>query len=386
MTNISRSSALKVLAVGSLLAVASGCGVSDGREEFAEGRNAFQAGDMKRADKQFRKALELNPSNVDAFLYQIQVKLRQGEIPAAKELLVKVEEIASAEQDVRLLGGQVAWHGRDYEKAIELFKAVAEDEDLSEAVRSQAWTGLGVAQATSGAHEVARVSYLKAIRLDRNNAAAYYNLGQLYRYDPFNFTVPARDQFERFVSLSGAEMSSPRVQRTQRQIIPGLTDAINRENASRAGAAGRSESACAAALSKAAAAEKKGKFKAARDAYQEALKADPLSFSAAIGLAKAEQKADSGANGLNRSLEAYRIACSLKPSAYKTLLEAGRLADRLNKPGAAMRIYSRVLAISPTSTEAVDGVIRSAEKSKADRAIIAAYRDYREMLKKPSAK
>lgn len=386
MTNISRSFALKALVVGSLLTVVAGCGSSDGREEFAEGRSAFQAGDLKRADKQLRKALELDPSNVDAFLYRIQVKLRQGEIPAAKDLLVKVEEIASSDQDVRLLGGQVAWHARDYEKAIEMFRSVAEEASFDDAVRSQAWTGLGVAQATSGSHELARVSYLKAIRLDRNNAAAYYNLGQLYRYDPFNFTVPARDQFERFVSLSGAEMSSPRVQRTQRQIIPGLTDAINRENASRAGAANRSESACAAALSKAAAAEKKGKFKAARDAYQDALKADPLSYAAAMGLAKAEQKADSGVNGLNRSLEAYRTACSLKPSAYKTLLEAGRLADKLNKPGAAMRIYSRVLAISPTSTEAVDGLIRASEKSNVDRAVINAYRDYREMLKKPTAK
>lgn len=386
MTNISRSFVLKAIVVGSLLSIVSGCGSSDGREEFAEGRSAFQAGDLKRADKQLRRALELDPSNVDAYLYRIQVKLRQGEIPAAKDLLAKVEELASSDQDVRLLGGQVAWHGRDYEKAMELFRSVAEDESLEETIRSQAWTGLGVAQATSGKHELARVAYLKAIRLDRNNAAAYYNLGQLYRYDPFNFTVPARDQFERFVNLSGAEMSSPRVQRTQRQIIPGLTDAVNRENAQRVGATTRSDSACAAALSKAAAAERKGKFKAARDAYQEALKADPLSFSAAIGLAKAEQKADSGTNGLNRSLEAYRVACSLKPTAYKTLLEAGLLAERLKKPGASMRIYSRLLAISPTSMDAVDGFIRAAEKAKEDEAVLDAYRGYREMLKKTSAK
>lgn len=210
-----------------------------------------------------------------------------------------------------------------------------------------------------------------------------YHLGHLYRYAPFGYPEAARDAFDAFVHLSGAEMSSVRVQKTQQSIIPELKDTISRAMAERPGAAQRNSAASVAALSKAEAATKKGNHKAARTAYQEALTADPLSYPAALGLARAELKIDATAAGQKKALATYRTACSLKPSAVATLVEAGALAERLALPAQAREIYSRAVAANPASIDAIDGLYRSIRKANGDRKVAQAYQAYRDILPVP---
>ena len=392
MTNSSPSSALKTvpslsqrLALASLfcLALLSGCGPSDGVQELADGRAAFEAADYKRAEKLLLKAVECNPSSVDACVLLAQLQLDGGRIPAAKDWIARAEDLAAGDTDVRLLGAQIAWHASDYEKAERLFAGLAEDAQLEPEIRSQGLTGLGIVQATRNEHDLARVSYLRAIRHDRRNASAYYHLGHLYRYAPFGYPEAALEQFDAFVHLSGAQMSSVRVQKTQQKIIPELRETINRTATERPGVAQRNSAASLAALSKAEAAAKKGNHKSARTAYQEALTADPLSYPAALGLARTELKIDASAAGQKRALGFYRTACSLKPSAVSTLVEAGQLAERLALPAQAREIYSRAVAANPASLDAIDGLIRSIRKANGDRKVAQAYQAYRDILPVP---
>ena len=392
MTNSSLSFVLKTvpslsqrLALASLfcLALLSGCGPSDGLQELADGRAAYAAADYKRAEKLLLKSVECNPANVDTCVSLAQLMLQTGNIPTAKEWISRAEDLAAGETDVRLLGAQIAWHATDYEKAERLFEGIANDDQLPAEIRSQGWTGLGIVQVTRNEHDLARLSYLRAIRLDRRNASAYYHLGHLYRYAPFGYPEAARDAFDAFVHLSGSEMSSMRVQKTQQKIIPELKDTISRAMAEVPGAAQRNSAASAAALSKAEAATKKGNHKAAHRAYQEALTADPLSFPAALGLARAELKVDASVAGQKKALAAYRRACTLKPSAVTTLVEAGALAERLVLPVQAREIYSRAVAANPASIDAIDGLIRSIRKTNGDRKVAQAYQAYRDILPVP---
>lgn len=379
MTNISQSSVRKVLLPVALLAFIAGCGPNDGLQELAEGRAAYQAGDFKKATKFLTKSAELNPINVDAFVSLALLKLESGELADAQSWIGKAEALAAGDTDVRLLSAQIAYHGKDYEKASKLFRGIGEDTTLEPSVQADGWTGLGIVQMENNEHDLARISFLRAIRIDRRHAPARYHLGHLYRYSPFGYAEAALEQFEIFVRLSG-ELATPRVQKTQQAIIPGLKETINRAATERPGASQRNSAASATALTKAEAAAKKGNWKAARTAYQEAVTADVLSYPAVVGLARAELKVDPSVAGQKKALERYRQACTLRPSAISTLLEAGRLAEKLVLTVQAREIYSRALAANPSSLEAVDGLIRSIRKANGDKKVAQAYQSYRDML------
>ena len=219
--------------------------------------------------------------------------------------------------------------------------------------------------------------------------SAWYHLALLYR-DGFGYLEAALEQFDVFVRLE--PMADQRVQDVQRKAIPALKEMIAVADANRPGASKRDSAAAATAISKGDAAMKKRTYKTARKFYQDALAADPLSYPAALGLARAWAKTDTTKAGLNKSLEAYLAACSLKPGATSTFLTAGALSLQLGLPAQAVEIYSRAVAASPTSAPALDGLITALRKTgKAKTA--AAYQAYRESItsktklaQKPSAK
>ena len=135
-------------------------------------------------------------------------------------------------------------------------------------------------------------------------------------------------------------------------------------------------------IAEAEAAQKKGNAKGAREAYQKALAADPLSYPAALGLAKAWEKTDATKAGQQKAFENYKIACMLRPSAVSTFLVAGSMAAKLGLTLQAVEIYSRAVAANPTSLEAIDGLIRALRKGgKADK-VANAYQKYRDSLAK----
>ena len=369
MTTIAASAALVCAIVG--------CEPSDGAKELDLGRKAYEMHDLKKAERLFTECIALAPSNVDALLLLARVKLDAGDIPAARGWVDKAAEFAGGDVDVRLVASQVAWHEKDYAKASEGFTSVADDAKFSPELRAQGWTGLGIVEMAKEHHHLARIAFLRAIRLDRHAAAAWYHLGLVYR-DAFGYYEAALEQFEIFVRLEAA--ASPRVQKVLRTIIPALKEQITRETTNRPGVSKRDSASSATALAKAETAWKKGNFRSARDAYQAALSADPLSYPAALGLAKAWEKTDTSKAGQAKAFENYKLACTLRPGAISTFITTGELAARLGYHAQAAEIFSRAVAASPTSIMALDGLIRAFQRSGGHKSDAHAYQLYRESI------
>ena len=376
--SFSQSSALKC-ASAVLAAAILGCGPRDGVKEFEQGKAAYELKDLKKAETLFARSVVLAPQDADRILYLARTELELGELAEAQLQIAKAFTIAGDDADVRLLKAQIDWHAKNYEDAAKGFTEVAEDIRLEASVRAQGWAGLGVVEMTCDNHHLARVAFLRAIRLDRRNAAAWYHLGLLYR-DGFGYLEAALEQFEIFVRLE--EEASPRVQKVQRTIIPALKEQISRAAMERPGVAKRNSSVAATSIATAESALKKGNVKAAREAYQQALAADPLSYPAALGLAKAWEKTDATKAGQQKAFEAYKSACALSPSAVSTFLTTGSLAVKLGYSSQAVEIYSRAVAANPTSYDAIDGLIRVLRRGgKADK-VTNAYQAYRNSLGK----
>ena len=369
------SSALKC-ACAALAATVLGCGPRDGSKEFEEGKAAYELRDLKKAETLFARSAILAPQDTDRLLYLARTELELGELAKAQDA---VGRIAGGDADVALLKAQIAWHAKDYKAAADGFSAVANDVKLDASVRAQGWAGLGVVEMTCDNRHLARIAFLRAIRLDRKNPAAWYHLGLLYR-DGFGYLEAALEQFEIFVRLE--EMASPRVQKVQRTIIPALKEQIARTATELPGAARRNSSACSTAISTAEAAVKKGNFRSAREAYQQALAADPLSYPAALGLAKAWERTDSTTGGQGKAFEAYKTACTLRSGAVSTFLATGALAMKLGFVQQAVEIYSRAIAANPASKDAIDGLIRALRKTGGKVKVAEAYQQYRDSLAK----
>ena len=374
--SFSQSSALKC-ASAAVLAAILGCGPGDGVKEFSEGKEAYGLRDLKTAERLFEKSVAAAPQDVDRLLYLARTELELGELEKAKDLVERAAGNSDGDADVALLKSQVAWHAKDYKTAASGFADIANDADLDASVRSQGWAGLGVVEMTCDNHHLARVAFFRALKLDRKNAAAWYHLGLLYR-DGFGYLEPSLEQFEIFVRLE--EQASPRVQKVQRTVIPALKEQIARAATERPGVSKRNSAACAAAISEAEAAVKKGNFKLARESYRKALTADPLSYPAALGLAKSWEKTDATKDGQQKAFENYKIACALRPSAVATFLTAGSLAVKLGFGLQAVEIYSRAIAANPNSIDAIDGLVRALRKTGGKEKVAAAYQSYRASL------
>lgn len=359
-----------------LLAVCIGCGPRDGKREYERGREAYAVRDLAKADSLLTASLERSPEDLDRLVFLARVKLDLGELTAARDLITRAEIHADGDTDVALLAAQIAWHAKDYKAAAAGFSAVANNARLAPAVRAQAQAGLGVVEMTCDNYHLARIAFLRAIRLDRRNAAAWYHLGLIYQ--EFGYLEAALEQFDIFVRLE--EGASPRVQKVQRSVIPALKESIAQAAAERPGAARRNSAVCSTAIARAEKELRKGSLKNARQAYQEALTADPLSYPAALGLARVWEKMDKTKVGQTKALDFYKTACALRPSAVSTFLTAGSLALRLGFPSQAVDIYSRAVAASPTSLDALDGLIRALRKVGNKNAVAQAYQRYRESI------
>ena len=359
------------------VAALTGCGPDDGTQAFADGKAAFELNDLKKADRLLTESVKASSTNVETLVYLARTKLGLGELAAASEWIGKAGALAGGDTDVRLLSAQIAWHAKNYGLALRGFSGLAADPKLPAEVRSEGWSGVGIVEMTCNNRDLARIAFLRAIRLDRRNAAAWYHLGLLYR-DSFGYLEAALENFNIYVRLD--VQASPRVQKVQRAVIPELKDSIARAAADRPGASKRNSAASAAALTKAEEAWKKGNYKTARQSYQEALAADALSYPAAVGLAKAWLKTDATKKGQTNALEAYKKACVLRPGAVSTFLVTADLATRIGHNALAVELYSRAVAADPASCEALDGLIRSLRRVGGKGAVAQAYQKYRETV------
>lgn len=315
--------------------------------------------------------------SVDELVDETAAKIKLGEFTAAQEAISNAYAIAANDIDVRLLKAQVDFYTHDEKSAAKLFRAIANDATLDRKIRSQGFSGLAYVEFFANERDAARLDLLRALRYDAKNASAWHNLGCVYR-DSFGYNEAACDCFETFVRLETNDLE--RVAKVQRNFIKNLREERTSEILKIPGARNANATACNSALIAAEAAMKKGTFKTAKLRYDDALKADPTSFKAALGMAKVWLKTDATDAGKRKALEYYLRACKLSPSSYSTFIAAGDLAFSLGNTLSAAECYSRAMAADPTSTTAIDGLIRSLRKNKQSRTE-KAYQQYRDFLK-----
>ena len=272
MTSSSRRFALDLAAVA-LIVLVGGCRKSDGSKEYAAAQSAYELRDLRKAEKLVGESVRLSPDNVDALVTAARIKIDLGEMAEAKDLVERAKGLAGGDTDVRMLDAYLAYYQQEYARALEAFGSLAGDAALDAKVRSQALSGAGVVEMSRNETDLARIAFLKALRLDRRNPAAWYHLGQLYHRLGYN--EAALEQFDIFVRLE--ETASRRVQDVQRNVIPKLKDEIARQAAERPGASSRDSAASAKALAEAETAWSKGQYKTAKSKYLAAFASDPLS-------------------------------------------------------------------------------------------------------------
>lgn len=383
MTNFSRRFALNALLTAAFCSFLCGCG-TDPVKEYEAGRAAFDDTDYKTAAEKFTRVLEVAPGDVDALVMLARSEFALGDLDAAKAAVDKAAATNKDDVDIIELTAQIAFFRRDYALASRSYARIASDMSLDPATRSIGWTGMGVVDfvmiglkpdVPRYRHE-SRVKFLQAVMLDRRNASARYHLGILYR-DTFQYLDAARDEFAAFVYLE--PVIDERVRKIKEDVLPGL----KKEIAQNAHPSSRVDSpACAAFLKTGDDAFRKKHWKSAISAYSKALKKDPGSYPAAVGLARSYVRSNRSAFERNEAMNAYLTACKIRPSAISTYLEAGDVALRTGNAATAVELYSRALAANPASKPAVEGLISSLTKT-GDTQAASVYRGYLRTLSKP---
>lgn len=355
-----------------------GCGGSSDGKRLAKGIDAYRSGDLVEASRCFAKTIELNGDNADALFWSARVKLDLGELKDASSFIERARNLAGDDADILDLKAQIAFHLKDYAAATACYQAVAENLELEPKIRSRALAGLGVVLQVQDQSDAARIAFLKAINLDRRNAEAWYHLALIYR-DVYGFYEAALEHFEFFIRIR--EVASPRVQKVQRVFIPELKETIARALANIDGVDRRDRAASAKALQEGEKAWKKSHFKTARLRFNDAYLADPLSFEAAVNLARAWEKVDTSAAGRKEALGCYRAACRLSPSSISTFLAAGELALKVGANASAVEIYSRAMAADPKNSNAITGIVNALTKCGRNE-VAKIYKDYLSTLSK----
>jgi Flp pilus assembly protein TadD len=196
---------------------------------FAMGRARERKGEIALAQKDFRRAVDLNPASVDALLALARMLASQGQWEKSVELLARARTVAPNSPDVLRKFAAVSLHAGHPANAVEaaqqlvklrpdeteavylLGVAQLQNGDPEEArstlnsyikLRPQdplAFLALGMVEANLHDLTTARASFEQSIQLDPNQADAYYQLALAFREQGDNRS--AISQLEKSVAV-----------------------------------------------------------------------------------------------------------------------------------------------------------------------------------------
>ncbi len=347
-----------------VLATVLGCAdkeVDDGARDLARGREALAAHDLSAAAQAFEACMRKNATNFEARISLALVGLEQGQPRLADTAAKEAVALDPTSAEARLVEGQTAYLAKDYARAKTAFTVVADARELPKPMRAQALASRAVAELALDETDAARLSLLRALRLDFRCAPAWYHLGVLSR-GTYHFLSAAKDQFEMACRL---DPNSPRTRETLRTIIPSLREALARVATDKPGAAKRQPELAAKLIAEGFAAQKKEKkdLITALQRFEKAHAVDPLSWEAAmyyaqtLPAAEAAKKAGdktklSASKVVDRTLDAYHAALDIKPASRDTCMAAARFALQNRRAPAACDFLSHALAHFPDAKDA----------------------------------
>lgn len=365
-----------------LAAWVAGCGGEgaaareDGAADVARGVAAQEAGDLRGAAAAFGAAAAACGTNFEARARLAAVNLALGDAKGAGDAAAAAVALCPESAEARLLRGQAAYRAREYRKAHDDFAAVAGAKELPAALRSAAWAACGVAEMAEKSYDAARLSFLRALRLDRRNAAAWYHQGRLL-HEVFRFHEAAAEQFT--MAAGCPDVPAERAKKIRGEILPALAKASAAATAKALGTGGRDAAAAAKLVEEGVKLEKKKMAAAAVKKYEAAFAADRSCEAAAKKVAALLPQVDKSSGATDRALEAYRALIALRPSRLSNYLEAALLAYQNRRWAVAAQIMDRAVAFHPENDKALGLLVASLKKAgKAQ--LKEAWGDYRAEL------
>lgn len=332
----------------------------DGSADVAKGMALLDLKDVKAAADAFAVAAKKNETNFEARVQLALANLRLGQIAEADGAVAEACALCPESAEARLVDGQAAYLKKDYKRALADFAAVAGEASLPAALRSDAFVGRAVVEIAQDACDAARISLLRAMRLNRRNAAAWYHLGYLSRM-VYHFDEAAVEQFE-----MSARFTDPREEhgkKISRDILPALRRAITTAAASKPGVAKRDPGAAAKLLAEGEKLQQQKSIRAAIRKYEAAFTADPLSDAAALKYAYLLALNDKTPGGVDKALAAYRAVIDQRPEKQANYIAAARLAYANGRWATAAAIMDRAVAHDPENRTTLDLLIAALQKA-----------------------
>lgn len=322
----------------SFLLLACGCGSHSGMTAARDGMTAFKEGRYEKAVSCFTRATT-RISNSSELYYNLGLAhLKLGNIEPAQLAFQAAVELSPKNGSSLACLGQISYLQNDLSNAsVFLEKAAANLSDAQALAR--ALTTAGLVETARQRYSLARLNYLRALKLDRHYAPAYYNLASLYR-DQFGLREEALDQFELFIRITDAkndhyEKAANNIKRLRLNLERTRSTEGDRVRRDPPTAAKFLQDGVAAAVSK--------NYSKAIKAYKDALAADPLTFSAAFGLGMAYRQQRQPAD----AFAAFKQAAAISPNHQDSYCQAAELALQLRQPGEAAKLLDKALARSP---------------------------------------
>ncbi|MDX9867453.1 MAG: tetratricopeptide repeat protein [Kiritimatiellia bacterium] len=353
-----------------------GCGTDSGQKALKQGLAAYNEKNYAAAVTHLNRAGKRLTGSVPLYYHLGLAHLHQGEIEPAQAAFTAALELAPGHAASTVCLGQIAYLQNDLAKAQTCFgEALAATEAPEE--RARILTALGLTEMGRSRNDLARLYLIRAQQAHRAYAPAYYNLASLYR-DAFNLREEALDQFELYVRLAARDdRHVEKAENNIKRLRLNLTR--TREEA---GEGLRRDPATAARLLQEGARLHAGRQSAkAVKAFRDALAADPLTFSAAYGLAMAYKAQGQRAE----AMEAFRRAAQIHPDHQDSYLQAAELAFQLKRYAEAGKLLDRAIARSPFQVASAELMarIRYAETRLPE---ARAYGEYTLSLMRPDVK
>jgi cellulose synthase operon protein C len=128
------------------------------------------------AEAALRKAIELQPALVSAHASLAVLKIRMGDVAAARQQIETLRGVAPKASELLFLDAQMAWHDKDYRKAREavqqLLKITPDNTNLLQLAAAVEWSG--------GSLVIAERYLNQALKVDPTLDGARINLGHIY--------------------------------------------------------------------------------------------------------------------------------------------------------------------------------------------------------------
>ncbi|MCL1920314.1 MAG: tetratricopeptide repeat protein [Kiritimatiellaeota bacterium] len=325
------------------VALVCGCGSRSGLSDAKKGMAAFKDGNHEKAIRYFTAATERITSSPELYYHLGLAYLAHGDVKDARDAFEAALNLSPVENEANILGGlaQAAYHLKDFKAALAALEhALAVSPDDGTAVRLL--TAMGAVQASNQNYSLAHLYYLRALKMNFSHAPARYNLSVLYQ-DQYDLKEEAFDNFKLFMGTADAkDKKRDKVENR----INRLRTNLDRMAAARP-APQRNATRAGVLLQEAVNAHIARQHSRAVKAYKDALEADPLTFSAAYGLASLYRQQGNRAE----ALETFKIAIDINPTHQDSYAKAADMALQLRQPDEAVRLLTKALARSPNNPE-----------------------------------